>query len=119
LKTEGAQWNDSSDGSTRDPRSRHGWGGKEGGIAGVSRGACRLFLTDESFRAGRGNQPPVVTWLNLDGKAEVDALHQDWQATSATILAPPESKPWRLHEFMAADMDGNVLRVFYDFSRDI
>src|SRR5690349_5897321 len=90
------------------------WGGTEGGIAGMSRGACRLFLTDESFRAGRGNRPPIVTWLNLNSKAEVDAQHRDWQAASATILAPPESKPWRLHEFMAADVDGNVLRVFYD-----
>ena len=35
------------------------------------------------------------------------------------IISAPESKPWKLHEFTAADLDGNVFRVFYDFSRDV
>lgn len=26
---------------------------------------------------------------------------------------------WKLHEFMAADLDGNLIRVFYDFRGDI
>ncbi len=25
-------------------------------------------------------------------------------------------KPWKLHEFTLADLDGNMFRVFYDFS---
>jgi hypothetical protein len=28
----------------------------------------------------------------------------------------PESKSWGLHEFTAADPDGNLFRVFYDFA---
>ncbi len=95
------------------------WGGKEGGIAGVSRGQCRLFLTDPSFRGARGNSSPVVTWLNLNSKAEVDAQYTEWQTRGSTITSRPESKPWMLHEFSAADLDGNVFRVFYDFSRDV
>jgi hypothetical protein len=30
-------------------------------------------------------------------------------------LSAPEEKPWKLFEFTAADEDGNVFRVFYDF----
>ena len=82
------------------------WGSKEGGIAGVSRGECRLFLTDSEFRSQRANLAPVVTWLNLDSKAEVDSQYIEWQANGATITARPESKPWKLHEFTAADPEG-------------
>jgi hypothetical protein len=35
---------------------------------------------------------------------------------AARIVSPPESKPWKLHEFTAADLDGNLIRVFYDFA---
>ncbi len=94
------------------------WRAEEDGISGVSRGQCRLFLTDAPFREGRANSPPVVVWINLGSKAEVDALHAEWHANGALIASPPESKPWMLHEFTATDLDGNVFRVFYDYSRD-
>ena len=94
------------------------WGGADGGIAGISNGQCRIFLTDTNFRAHHGNAPPVMTWLNLDSKDEVDELYAMWNAAGTNILSPPESKPWKLHEFTASDLDGNLFRVFYDFSRD-
>jgi uncharacterized glyoxalase superfamily protein PhnB len=83
-------------------------------LAGISRDDCRLFLAGPSFRNQRGNVSPVVIWLNLSSKAEVDALHQAWRATNAILLCAPESKSWGLHEFTAADPDGNLFRVFYD-----
>ena len=93
------------------------WGGQGGdGIAGISKGDCRLFLTNAAFREPYGNAAPVLIWLNLDSKEEVDALHQLWRGNQAKIVSPPESKPWGLHEFTAADPDGNLLRVFYDFA---
>jgi hypothetical protein len=49
---------------------------------------------------------------------EVDELFEIWKAAAARIISPPESKPWKLHEFTASDIDGNLFRVFYDFSRD-
>ncbi len=94
------------------------WGGDQGGIAGISRGNCRLFLTNRSFRESHGNTAPVLFWLNLDSKAEVDELFAQWHAAQAKIVAAPEDKPWNLREFTAADPDGNLIRVFYDFSRD-
>ena len=94
------------------------WGGEEGGIAGISRGDCRLFLTNPGFHAAYGNGKPVIFWLNVTSKAEVDQLFSEWKATGATLASEPEDKPWKLREFWAADADGNRLRIFYDFSRD-
>jgi len=94
------------------------WGGAGGGIAGISKGDCRMFLTDRDFRAHHGNAPPVMIWLNLNSKEEVNELYELWNASEARIISTPESKPWKLHEFTASDLDGNLFRVFYDFSRD-
>ena len=95
------------------------WGGTDGGIAGISNGHCRMFLTDPNFREHHGNAPPVVIWLNLDSNEEVDELYAIWNAAGAKIISSPESKPWKLHEFTASDLDGNLFRVFYDFSRNL
>jgi predicted lactoylglutathione lyase len=93
------------------------WGDEAGGgIAGISKGQCRMFLTNPAFREMYGNSGPVVVWLNLSSRQEVDDLHQQWRSSDAKIVSPPESKPWKLHEFTASDLDGNLLRVFYDFS---
>lgn len=96
------------------------WGDEANdGIAGISKGQCRMFLTNAAFRQMYGNTGPVLIWLNLNSKAEVDELHRQWSGNGARIISPPESKPWNLHEFTAADLDGNLLRVFYDFTREL
>lgn len=92
------------------------WVASDIALAGVSRDQCRLFLAGPTFREARGNTSPVLTWLNLRSKGEVDELHRAWQSTNAILLSEPESKSWGLHEFTAADADGNRLRVFYDFA---
>ena len=92
------------------------WGRDGGGIAGISQGRSRIFLTDIQIRDYFHNQPPVVVWLNLDSKEEVDELHRTWVGNGASILHAPESKEWsRLHEFVATDPDGNFIRAFYNF----
>jgi uncharacterized glyoxalase superfamily protein PhnB len=95
------------------------WGDDAGGIAGISRGDCRLFITNPGFRAPYGNTSPILFWLNLESKAAVDVLYRNWTAAQAKIFSKPEDKPWKLREFIAADLDGNLIRVFYDFSRDL
>lgn len=92
------------------------WHGEQDGIAGLSQGDSRLFLTDAPFREHHGNVAPVVLWLNLKSKQEVDELYHHWRHSGAKLLAQPEDKPWNLREFTAADLDSNQLRVFYDFS---
>ena len=92
------------------------WGDDELGLAGISRGDCRMFLASARYREGYGNVGPTLTWLNLDSREEVDALYRAWRAADARLLSPPQSKPWGLHEFTAADLDGNLFRVFHDFA---
>jgi catechol 2,3-dioxygenase-like lactoylglutathione lyase family enzyme len=91
------------------------WGGQELGLAGISKGSCRMFLANGEFRERYGNVGPILTWLNLESKEAVDELYQAWTASKAKLMSAPESKPWGLHEFTAADLDGNLFRVFYDF----
>lgn len=93
------------------------WGTE--GIGQVSRGGCRIFLTDDSFRQDKGVGTPVVIWINLNSRKEVDEMHQAWKGGGARVLSPPESKPWNLHEFIAADLDGHLLRVVYDFAWEL
>ena len=92
------------------------WGGDDLGLAGISKGNCRMFLANQQYRKEYGNVGPTLTWLNLASKEEVDELYRVWSATNAKLMSAPESKPWGLHEFMAADLDGNLFRVFYDFA---
>jgi uncharacterized glyoxalase superfamily protein PhnB len=92
------------------------WVGKELGLAGISKGDCRIFLANSDYRKQYGNTGPVLTWLNLESKEEVDSLYLQWSASKAKLISAPESKPWGLHEFTAADPDGNLFRVFYDFT---
>lgn len=92
------------------------WGGEEGGIAGISKGHCRLFLTSGAFRKQYRNAAPVLVWLNLDSKERVNELYALWSARHAKVVSTPESKPWGLHEFTVGDLDGNLFRIFYDFA---
>ena len=92
------------------------WGDEKLGLAGISKGNCRMFLADQDFRKAYGNVGPTLTWLNLDSKEEVDALYRAWSASNAQLKSTPESKTWGLHEFTAADPDGNLFRVFFDFA---
>ena len=89
------------------------WHSEQHAIAGISQGECCIFLTTPPPCKHPGAS---VVWLNLQSRQEVDELHQRWKAASARILAEPEDKPWNLREFKAADLDGNVLRVYYDFT---
>lgn len=92
------------------------WSDEVLGLAGLSRGQARIFMADAGYRTWLGNPGPVVLWLNLDSRAEVDALHAQWLASGMRIAAPPEEKSYKLYEFIARDEDENVFRIFYSFA---
>ncbi len=85
----------------------------------ISQGDCRIFLTNARFRENCAPGGPVMIWLNLDSKEEVDQLYRRWQQAGAKIVSEQEDMPWRLREFRVADLDHNRLRVFYDFTWDL
>ena len=91
------------------------WSDEQLGLAGLSRGDTRMFMASADYRSVLGSQGPIVLWLNLADRAEVDALHAEWVTAGARIADPPEAKPFKLYEFYAHDIDGNCFRVFYDF----
>ena len=37
------------------------WGGEELGLAGISKGNCRMFLANQEFRKEYGNVGPILT----------------------------------------------------------
>src|SRR5688500_11953809 len=51
--------------NTLDVARDEGVQGEDVGLAGISRGDCRLFLASSDYRKGYGNVGPVLTWLNL------------------------------------------------------
>lgn len=91
------------------------WSDEELGLAGVSRGGTRMFLSNAAYRSHFGTQAALMLWLNLDNRARIDALHAEWTAAGAQVDGAPEPKPYKLYEFFARDPDGNRWRVFYDF----
>src|SRR5262245_11290261 len=74
------------------------WYEEQLGLAGISKGKCRMFLANEEFRKVYRNVGPILIWLNVTSKEEVDELYRVWNASKAKIISTPESKPWGLHE---------------------
>jgi predicted lactoylglutathione lyase len=93
-----------------------GWAEEQAGFAGLYRGDTRLFLTTPAFRSREEFRGPIVLWLNLNNRAEIDALHDEWAKVGAIIDNPPQAMDYKLYEFYARDIDGNYFRVFYDFA---
>jgi predicted lactoylglutathione lyase len=93
------------------------WSADGIGLACISRGATRMFLSNAAFRRPLGVRGPILLWLNLDGRAEIDALYREWLAAGAKLSGSPASHlDAKLYEFFAQDIDGNYIRVFYDYA---
>ena len=92
------------------------WSDEALGLAGLSQGDCRLFMASTDYRTGLGNRGPTVLWVNFTSRGDVDTLFEQWRRAGAKTSTRPEAKPYKLYEFLAEDLDGNILRVFYDFA---
>ena len=91
------------------------WLADDIGLACLSRGATRMFMTTTDYRSVMGNQGSILLWLNLDNRQEVDALYAEWTSAGAKTAEPPAAHDYnKLYEFFAEDIDGNRFRIFYD-----
>jgi len=89
------------------------WGGEDGGIAGISKGECRLFLTNSEFRTSFGNAPPMLIWFNLDGRGQVDDLFATWNASGARIGDSSDSVEKRFGKPNSIEKENEVTVFFY------
>ncbi|HKX31409.1 MAG TPA: glyoxalase superfamily protein [Blastocatellia bacterium] len=75
------------------------WGNDEFTL--VTRDRAGIYLCQ-----GDQGQPGTWVWIGVEDAA---ALHEEYRATGATILHPPENFPWA-YEMKVGDPDGHVLR---------
>jgi predicted enzyme related to lactoylglutathione lyase len=75
------------------------WGGDD--FTQVSRDGAAIYLSE-------GDQGHSGTWVWV-GVEDVEALHQEYVESGATILQPPRNFPWA-YEMKVGDPDGHVLR---------
>ena len=71
-------------------------------FGGVSKNCVRLFFC-------LNNQGHPGTWIaiNVDN---VDEYYEIIKAKGATIISPPENKPWFMREMLVEDCDGHIIR---------
>jgi uncharacterized glyoxalase superfamily protein PhnB len=79
------------------------WGGDD--FACVTRDKVAIYLAE-----GDQGQPGTWAWI---GVGDVAALYEEYKATGATIVEPPQNFPWAL-EMKVGDPDGHVLRFGSD-----
>ena len=82
-------------------------------LAGISRDEARLFLRRRTPQE-EGQRSSVLIWLNMASSAEVDQLHGEWKDRGVLIVDDLHTASYNLREFIAQDLDGNRLRVFFD-----
>jgi predicted enzyme related to lactoylglutathione lyase len=71
----------------------------------VSRDGASIYLSQ-----GDQGHPGTWVWLGVD---DVEVLFEEYRASGAKILHPPENFPWAC-EMKVGDPDGHVLRFGSD-----
>ena len=79
------------------------WGGDD--FTCVTRDGADIYLS-----AGDQGHSGTWVWLGVD---DVEALYEEYRASGARILMPPENFPWAC-EMRVEDPDGHVLRFGSD-----
>lgn len=69
----------------------------------VGRGKIEIFLSE-------GGQGHPGMWMSIFID-DVDALHEDYKNSGASILDPPMNFPWGIREMLVGDLDGHRLRL--------
>lgn len=83
------------------------WGGDD--FTCVTRDGASIYLCEDD-QGQRG------TWVWV-GVCDVEALHEEYKASGAIMVHPPENFPWA-REMKVGDPDGHVLRFGSDPKED-
>ena len=81
-------------------------GGAPPTFAQVSRGAWELFLAEQ----GQGG-PGMWAHVDVDTRAQLEALYHEFQHSGARISEPPQDRPWGRREMRVQDLDGHTFRL--------
>jgi uncharacterized glyoxalase superfamily protein PhnB len=85
-------------------------------LAGISKDAARIFLRRRTAQEAKELHTATI-WLNMASSAEVDQLYSEWKDRGVLMVEELQTTPYNLRQFVAHDLDGNTLRVFYDLGR--
>lgn len=88
----------------------------EDSLAGISRDAARIFLRRRTAQEAKVLHTATI-WLNMASAAEVDHLYAEWKEQGVAMVGELQTTPYNLRQFVAQDLDGNTLRVFYDLGK--
>jgi uncharacterized glyoxalase superfamily protein PhnB len=69
----------------------------------VTRGDVNIFFC-------QGAQGQAGMWMSIFTE-DVDALHQEYKVSGATIRMPPTNMPWGTREMNVEDLDGHRFRM--------
>lgn len=82
------------------------WYNEPGRLGAVSHSDSAVF-----FREVDGPIHPVTLWVYTE---DPDGLHEHLKSAGATIIDPPETKPWGLRQFSVRDLNGHILHFHHD-----
>ena len=88
----------------------------EDSFAGISKDAARIFLRRRTPQEATELHTATI-WLNMASAAEVDQLYADWKERGVSVVEELQTTAYNLRQFVAQDLDGNTLRVFFDLGR--
>ena len=81
-------------------------GGAPPTFAEVARGGCEIMLAEQEQGA-----PGMWVHVDLETRAQLDALYHEYQHSGARITEPPADRPWGRCEMRVQDLDGHTFRL--------
>jgi uncharacterized glyoxalase superfamily protein PhnB len=81
-------------------------GGAPPTFAQVSRGGWEMMLAEQSQGA-----PGMWVHVDVDTRAQLEALYHEYQQSGARVSEPPQDRPWGRREMRVQDLDGHTFRL--------
>jgi uncharacterized glyoxalase superfamily protein PhnB len=73
----------------------------------------RQVRADESFQPNAALEDCLDAYFRVK---DADALYNEFAASGAALVCPPEDQPYMMREFQVRDLDGHLLIFAHDIS---